>query len=417
MRFRALIIVCATLANTALAQTPSAAKSSIVAFHNVNVFEGTRMLRGVNVVIENGMIRAVGPAVAIPSRAEVVEGEGKTLVPGLIDSHTYLGEKLVTEFLEDALSFGVTTELEMGGSAESLKIRKEGCPECADFLTAGTVVTAPGGHPTQMGGAPIPTLSQTDDVHVQAFVDARIAEGSDYIKIIDEHHFPTLSTVQIEAIVVAAHRRNKMAVAHVGSQKEAVECIQAGVDGLAHVFADSPPDAAFARLVKDHHAFVIPTLTVFESLSAGSAKRWWEREPGLSARLTPTMKNTLSIRLPPWPDIHLQYAEQAVARLHDAGIPLLAGTDSPGPGMAHGASLHRELELLVQSGLSPPEALTAATFAPAQQFGLHDRGRVAVGLRADLVLVEGDPTADIQALHNIEGIWKLGERHFPRRNA
>jgi imidazolonepropionase-like amidohydrolase len=277
MRFEALIIVFAPVANASPTQAPSTAKSSIVAFHNVDVFEGTRMVRRVNVVIENGRVRAVGRGVEIPALAKVVEGEGKTLLPGLIDSHTHLGERLVTKFLEDALDFGVTTELEMGGSAESLRIRKEGCPKCADFLTAGTVVTAPGGHPTQMGGAPIPPLSQTDDANVQAFVDARLAEGSDYIKIMDEHHFPALSTSQIKAIVVAAHRRNKLAVAHVGSQKEAFECIEAGVDGLAHVFADSAPNADFAGLVKDHHAFVIPTLAVFESLSAGADKRWWEK--------------------------------------------------------------------------------------------------------------------------------------------
>ena len=355
-------------------------------------------------------------AVAIPQTvlAQAPASSKSTVgFPGLIDSHTHLGEMLVRDFVQDALKFGVTTELEMGGSAESLKVRREGCTDCAALLTAGTVVTAPNGHPTQMGGSPIPTLPQADDAHVQAFVDARIAEGSDYIKIIDEHHFPTLSTAQIDAIVVAAHRRNKMAIAHVGTQKEAVECVQAGVDGLAHIFADSSPEPGFAQLVANHHAFVIPTLTVFESLSAGSDKRWWEKESGLAARLTPTMKNTLSIRLPPWPNIHLQYAEQAVARLHEAGIPLLAGTDAPGPGMAHGASLHRELELLVQSGLSPSEALTAATFTPARQFGLHDRGRVAVGLRADLVLVGGDPTADIQALHEIDGVWVLGKRNLP----
>jgi imidazolonepropionase-like amidohydrolase len=128
------------------------------------------------------------------------------------------------------------------------------------------------------------------------------------------------------------------------------------------------------------------------------------------------MKNLLSIKLPPWPNISLQFAEQAVARLHDAGVPLLAGTDAPAPGMAHGASLHRELELLVQSGLSPTEALTAATFNPAQQFGLHDRGRVAAGLQGDVILVTGDPTADIRVLHNIEGVWKRGERHIASNN-
>ncbi len=409
MRARTLLSLCAAMFRVVQGQTPSPVVTPYLAFHNVDVFDGTRTLRHVNVIATDGMIQAVGPLAVLPPSAVVIEGEGKTLLPGMIDAHTHLGEKLVSSFLRDALDFGVTTELEMGGSAESLRVRKEGCQGCANFLTAGTVITAPGGHPTEMPATPIPTLSAGEDV--QKFVDQRIAEGSDYIKIIDEHRFPTLSPSQIEAIVTAAHRRNKLAIAHIGSQREAAECIEAGVDALAHVFADSPPAADFGQRVANHHAFVITTLTVFEALSAGSKPRWWEKEEGLSAHLTPTMRTMLAIRLPAAPDIHLNFAEETVARLHQAGVPLLAGTDSPVPGIAHGASLHRELELLVESGLSPSEALTAATYTPAREFGLHDRGKIAVGLRADFVLIKGDPTSDIHALHNIEGVWIGGQRH------
>jgi cytosine/adenosine deaminase-related metal-dependent hydrolase len=155
--------MCAALTQVVHAQSTPITNSSILAFHNVNVFDGTRMLRGVNVVVEGGMIRAIGPPIAIPASAEMVEGQGKTLLPGLIDSHSHLGERLVQEFLEDALGFGITTELEMGGSAVSLKVRKEGCPECADFLTAGTVVTVPGGHPTEMAATPVPDALAHDD--------------------------------------------------------------------------------------------------------------------------------------------------------------------------------------------------------------------------------------------------------------
>ena len=107
----------------------------------------------------------------------------------------------------------------------------------------------------------------------------------------------------------------------------------------------------------------------------------------------------------------LANALAAVGALHRAGVVILAGTDVPAPGTAHGLSLHRELELLVRSGLTPAEALTAATFAPARAFGFLDRGRIAEGLRADLVLVNGDPTADITATRDIAGVWKLGTQH------
>src|SRR5690606_33101637 len=97
-----------------------------------------------------------------------------------------------------------------------------------------------------------------------------------------------------------------------------------------------------------------------------------------------------------------------VAALHAAGITVLAGTDAGNPGTAHGASLHGELALLVRAGLTPEQALRAATSAPADAFGLTDRGRIAVGQRADLVLVDGDPLSDITATRQIVRLWKNG---------
>jgi imidazolonepropionase-like amidohydrolase len=97
-----------------------------------------------------------------------------------------------------------------------------------------------------------------------------------------------------------------------------------------------------------------------------------------------------------------------VRQLRLAGVPLLVGTDAPNPGTTHGASVHRELELLMKAGLSATEALAGATSVPARIFGLRDRGTVAPGGRADLLLVEGDPTRDVTETRNIVGIWKQG---------
>ena len=99
-----------------------------------------------------------------------------------------------------------------------------------------------------------------------------------------------------------------------------------------------------------------------------------------------------------------------VGALHAAGVPILAGSDAPNPGTTHGASIHRELELLVRAGLTPVEALRAATAAAADAFDLGDRGRIAAGLKADLVLVRGDATADVLATRDIAAIWKDGTR-------
>jgi hypothetical protein len=106
--------------------------------------------------------------------------------------------------------------------------------------------------------------------------------------------------------------------------------------------------------------------------------------------------------------VYYDAAIAAVRQLKAANVPILAGTDAANPGTAHGISLHGELELLVQAGLTPLEALRAATSAPAKAFGLSDRGRIAPGMRADLLLVEGNPSQDIRMTRRIVGVWKAG---------
>lgn len=407
-----------TLALSAFSTTSQSSRGGdsdgAVAFRNVAVFDGSRLIRRTTVIVRDGMIRAIGPDAAIPPAAQVVEGEGKTLLPDLIDAHTHLGMTYGEQFLQDALIFGVTTELEMWGASTSITLRNE--PESssrnrADLRTAGTGVTAPKGHPTQMGGPPVPTLGPDDDP--QQFVDARIAEGSDYIKIIYDHAFPTLTTQQLAAVVAAGHGRNKLVVAHAIAQRDTRDAIEAGVDGLVHIFADSAPASDFAEMAARHEVFVVPTLSVIEAITKSSDTSWWRDDAArVMFRITPSMRQSLERQMPPGFGANLKFAhaQATVAALHRAGVPILAGTDAPAPGLAHGVSLHRELELLVLSGLTPPQALAAATSRTARAFGFHDRGRIATGLRADLLLVNGDPTADIRATRDIAGVWKLGTR-------
>jgi imidazolonepropionase-like amidohydrolase len=384
-------------------------------FRDVDIFDGSRMVRHTTILVRGGMIRGVGVDVAIPPSAQVIDGKGKTLLPGLFDAHTHLGAMQGEQFLQDALDFGITTELEMWGSDASLALRKKmsagSFSGTADFRTAGTGITVPHGHPTQMGGPSIPTLAPGDDV--QAFVDARIAEGVDYIKIIYEHAYPTLTKQQLEDVVAAAHRRDKLVVVHITSQSDARDAIAAGVDGLAHIFADSAPEPGFAEFAAQHVVFIIPTLSVIEAVTGASDKPWWQDATHVGPYITSSMRRTLDVKFPPGfgAKLKLAHAEAAVGALRRAGVSILAGTDAPAPGLAHGLSLHHELELFVLSGLTPVEALASATSEPARAFGFHDRGRIAEGLRADLLLVNGDPTVKITATRDIVGIWKLGVPH------
>jgi len=380
---------------------------------NARVFDGTRTLPRASVVVVDGRIAAIGELVESPAGAREIDGTGKTLLPGLIDAHVHV---VALDNLRQALALGVTTELDMFTTvtmaADVRRQQAEGkLLDAADLFSSGTLATASGGHGTEYGFK-IPTINGPEEA--QAFVDARIAEGSDYIKIIYDDlrayggHTPTISRETLSALIAAAHKRHKLAIVHIGDLESARQAVEAGADGLAHVFIDRRPDAGFAKFVADHHAFVIPTLSVLRS-ACGVSNASLAQDARIAPYVVPADLGNLAITFPRKTGLEQACAQsEAVRQLKAAHVPLLAGTDPPNFGTAHGASLHGELQLLVEAGLTPEEALAAATSAPAAAFRLDDRGRIATGKRADLVLVNGDPTRDILATRDIVAVWKLG---------
>jgi imidazolonepropionase-like amidohydrolase len=385
-------------------------------FKNARVFDGQRVLDGrVDVLVHDGKIARIAKNIAASSDAQVVDATGKTLLPGLIDSHTHAWGKA----LEQALMFGVTTELDQFTDVTFAKTmreeQKEGkAAKRADLFSAGTLVTAPKGHGTEYG-IPIPTIASPQEA--EAFVDARIAEGSDWIKIVYDDgktygmSIPTLNKETMAAVIKAAHARGKLAVVHIGTLAGARDAIESGADGVVHLFVDRGPDAGFAQLLAKHKAFAIPTLVVLKSITGVGGGATLVSDARLEPYLDAETRGQLQAffpRNPTAPATSFASAEKAVKALQAAHVPLLAGSDAPNPGTAHGAALHRELELLVGAGLTPTQALAAATSTPADAFRLEDRGRIASGLRADLLLVNGDPTTDITATRDIAGVWKGG---------
>jgi imidazolonepropionase-like amidohydrolase len=268
--------------------------------------------------------------------------------------------------------------------------------DVADIRSSGVLATAPGGHPSQLmaalgdslGDAAGPFDTVATAAQAAEFVAARRAEGADYLKLVIDDgavhgaDLPVLAPDVVAALTSAAHAEGLAVIAHAITAAEVEIALDAGVDGLAHVWVDAgPATSRLAARVAAQGVFVVSTLVYFEVATGGHA------HPGSA-----------------------QEAVRVAAALREAGVPLLAGTDATPFAPAHGESLHRELVLLTEAGLTTEAALAAATSVPARHFGLHDRGRIAPGLRADLVLVDGDPTSDITATRSIAEVWRRGVR-------
>lgn len=333
-----------------------------------------------------------------------------------LDSSTRTRTRFTRAALEQAVVFGVTAHLDQFTTVpvmKQLKAEQDSGRAAgrADLFTAGVLITAPRGHGTQFG-IPIPTLTAPADA--QAFIDARIAEGSDWIKLVYDggktygRVSPTLSYETLAAGIAAAHARGKVAVVHIGDEVSAIEALRAGADGLVHIFTDSAEGDVFVKLAAARKAFVIPTLAVSYSLTGRAYGAELLKDAAFETLLDDGTHASLKQSFGGFPRARYGHAEGAVRQLHRLKVPLLAGTDAPNPGTTWGASIHQELELLVAAGLSPLQALASATSIPAAKFRLAGRGRIAPGMRADLVLVEGDPTTDITRTRAIVGVWKGG---------
>ncbi|WP_327154043.1 amidohydrolase family protein [Streptomyces tubercidicus] len=350
------------------------------ALNGVRVFDGRQLSEPRTVVIDGGVIGTDAAG------AQLIEASGAVLLPGLIDAHIHLHGR---DSLEQLCAYGVTTGLDMATWPPQLLASLRGVSGLTDIRSAGTPAIGRGGP-----HAKIPGMAETaivlDPEHARRFVAARVAEGADYIKIVVEapgEGGPDQPT--LDALFAAAHAQGMKAVAHAASHGAYALALEAGADVITHIPLGRPLEATEVSRMASEGRVTVPTLTMMEGVAAsrGAANDF-------------------------------AAASQSVAALHRAGVPILAGTDANSqPGVPfqvkHGESLHHELELLVDAGLSTAEALRAATSLPARHFGLMDRGSIEPGLRADLVLLDGDPLADIRATRTIRRIWCGGTEYTP----
>jgi imidazolonepropionase-like amidohydrolase len=215
------------------------------AIEGARVFDGDRLIGVRTVEIDGPRIVAVGGQ-ASPD-AERVDGWGATLLPGLIDSHTHAD----VETLGHALQFGVTTEFDLFSFPQKMiEVRHAAAQrhDIADARSASVGMTAPGGHPTQLRGnqddPELPTVGRPQDT--ARFVEERIAEGADYVKVLIESgktlgkDVPVVDERIVKAAVTAAHERDRMVIAHALTIDATWKALAAGVDGFAHLFVDGP---------------------------------------------------------------------------------------------------------------------------------------------------------------------------------
>jgi imidazolonepropionase-like amidohydrolase len=404
------------------------------------VFDGITDLGPKTVVIADGLIESIGDQA--PASVQLVEAPGATLLPGLIDAHVHTD----TAGLRMALRFGVTTELEMQG-ANTARDRAHITEDdsLADVRSAGFGLTPPGGHPEELfpkdfdpqrgGGRGGPGARPGSAPRVDPIVRAKVTTpqeavdvvgqlaraGSDYIKfMVDdgtvEGHpgLPMLDQATLNAGVAEAHRLGMLTVAHALTIEATQMSIDAGIGGLAHLFMDRPHTRQIIDAIAESGAFVVACVVLDASMMGitGSALA---DDPRVAGKISAEWDSTLRSSFNHYPQGRLEHVLAAVRALDAAGVDLLIGTDVSQPlpflgGLAHGASVHQEMQYFVDAGLAPARALSAATAVTARRFGLTDRGTIAVGQRADLLLVDGDPTTTISDTLNIREVWRRGIR-------
>ncbi|MFE3192590.1 amidohydrolase family protein [Nocardia sp. NPDC059240] len=345
---------------------------SRTALDNVRVFDGSAFSEPTTVVIDGAVIGTDDTG------AERIDAGGAFLLPGFIDAHVHIAD---AETPSRFTAFGVTTALDMTCDP-AIVAGLRNTVGTTDVRSSGMCVAgADGMHGQFLGDAVIIRSAE----QAEPMVAQRHSSGSDYIKLILEspgEGGPDAACAK--AVVAEAHARDLLVVAHAASPGAYAAALDAGVDIITHVPAGFPlPPHDVERIAAEERA-VVPTLTMMEGMVAAN---------GVPEAFAAALAN--------------------VGALHAAGIPVLAGTDAnASPGVpcnpAFGESLHNELELLVRAGLSTADALNAATALPARHFGLTDRGAITPGLRADLLLLDADPLADITATKSIRRVWSAG---------
>ena len=358
----------------------ASAQNSFV-IKDVKLFDGEKVIERTSVKVDNGTIVEVAINIQTSGKDQIIDGNGKTLIPALSNAHVHAW---APQSLSQAAKAGVLNVMDMHGveTYQSMMRQLKDSTNYARYFVAGYAATAPEGHGTQFG-FPVPTLNKPEDA--KKFITDRVEANVDYIKIIVEPWRNTLSSETVAALIKEAHLADRMAVVHVSRLADAINVLSHDADGIVHIWWDKEiKKDQLDKLLEKKTFFVIPTLLTtikaFDAMNLDEAKLLTKEK---------------------------LFAQ--VKKLFDNGVPILAGTDPPNVGINFGTDLYQELQLLNEAGMSTIEVLKAGTSNVADAFGLEDRGYVIAGYRADLILLDGDVTNDIKQMNQIITVWKDGK--------
>ena len=421
---------------------------------SVVVLEGARLIDGTGgparenaaLVIEGDHIKAIGTAgkMHYPKGARVVDVRGRTIIPSLINSHGHLGVVLGTgqspnaytrENVQNAVlqyeQYGVTSVLVMGLNRDLVydlrDEQKKGTFPGASIFTAGRGIGVPGAAPP-VPAAPDQIYRPTTAEEARAEVREMASHHADMIKIWVDDFYGRFSKMQPEvyaAIIDEAHKQGLRVAAHVFYLEDAKRLVADGVDVLAHSVRDQKVDAELIQAMKSRGVFYIPTLTVDESFYVFAEQPELMANPFFTQAVSPDllkMFQSPEYRAKCEGDANLAKNKAAHATamqnlkiLQDAGVRVGFGTDSGAfPARIPGWAEHRELEMMVDSGLTPMQAIVAATRISASLLHADDRGTLEPGKRADLIVLAANPLDDIRNTRQMVAIWHAGREVQPR---
>jgi imidazolonepropionase-like amidohydrolase len=420
---RSLTTVCTLVAlGGALAAQPRS---------NAIVFEGARVIGGAAavvehaaVVVQNGRIAAVGPrlAVKVPPGATVVDLRGKTVMPALVDAHSHLGYTDVRTGITSSASYtrdnlldqlrryawyGIAATMSLGLDRGDLpyQLRASPTPGAALFLTAGRGIAMPNAGPNADDWKDA-GYGVTTEAEARAAVRELAGKKVDIVKIWVDDRNKTVTPLPpslYRPIIDEAHSRGLRVVAHVFYLADAKELLRAGIDGFAHGIRDVEVDEEIMSLFKQRpQVFVIPNLPDTPPSIADLA---WLSET-LPRRAIEELKKT-AVASPARPRL-FEVQARSLARLSAAGVRIAFGTDA-GVGAPYGYSAHTELADMVAAGMTPADAIVAATRTSAEVMRLDQLGTIAPGKSADFIVLDANPLDDISNTRRISRVYLRGQ--------